>query len=155
MTIKSEHFQVFLAIQMWIDTLIQLSNENNTNSHTQNYQYFISNANSVNNPDLELHVKQCINDFYEYFYVNQHICDINYINTSLININNNYGNNGNKLRLLDLLTNIQNNGQIFIFQTITIYVFQLCCSFREEMNLIIFEDKEKDNSIIKYFTRCS
>lgn len=154
MTLKQEHFYVLLAIQMWFDTLIHLCDENNINSHAHNYSIFLCNANNGNNTDMELHIKQCINDFYDFFYVNQHICDVNYIHTSVNNFDNNYGMYENKLRLLDLLTKLENKGQLSIFQTITYYVFNLCCSCREELDLMIFEDAEKDNMIVKYGTKC-
>lgn len=82
------------------------------------------------------------------------LCDVNYIYDSVNNFDNNYGMYENKVRLLDLLTILKNKEQLSIFQTITHYVFNLCCSCREELDLMIFEDAEKDKKIVKYGTKC-
>jgi hypothetical protein len=69
-------------------------------------------------------------------------------------LDNNYGIGEHKLRLLDVLKKIEGNAQSkSVFQTITIYVFQLCCSVRNKLGLTIFDDTDKDTSIVKYFTR--
>ena len=152
--LTKEHYHVFLAISMWLSTLLELCNENSFDSHTIEYHHFIVNATSVyDNPNGETYIKQGIDDFYDYFYINQHICDINHMR-SLGEIDNNYGIGDKKLRLLDILKKIENNAQSkSVFQKITIYVFQLCCSVRNELGLTIFHDTEKDINIVKYFTR--
>jgi hypothetical protein len=69
-------------------------------------------------------------------------------------LDNNYGIGEHRLRLLDVLKKIENNAQSkSVFQKITIYVFQLCCSVRHTLGLSRFDDIEKDTSIVKYFTR--
>lgn len=144
---------VFCAIEMWVNTLIRLCDENHTNSHTNQYSYFITNVLNYNNPDREAQMKQAINDFYDYFYIHQHICDINDMR-SLGDLDNNYGIYDTKLRLLDTLKKIEHNAQsTSVFKTITIYVFQLCCSVRTPLGLKIFDNVEKDKSIVQYFTR--
>jgi hypothetical protein len=150
---EREHHLLVFAIQMWVRTLILLCDENCTSSHTCDYSYFVANILNCNNPSSEAQMKQVIEDFYDYFYTNQHICDINSM-TTLGEIDNNYGTSTTKLRLLDTLKKIENNAQSkHVFQTITIYVFQLCFSLRKELGLPIFEDKVKDTYIVKYFTR--
>ena len=150
---EKEHYQLVFAIQMWVRTLILLCDENDTSSHTCDYSYFMANVLNINNTAREEQMKQVIFDFYDYFYTNQHICDINHMRT-LGEIDNNYGNSTIKLRLFDTLQKIEYNEPIkYVFQTITIYVFQLCYSLRKELGLPIFEDTEKDTSIAKYFTR--
>jgi hypothetical protein len=150
---EREHHLLVFAIQMWVRTLILLCDENCTSSHTCDYSYFVANILNCNNPSSESQMKQVIEDFYDYFYTNQHICDINSM-TTLGEIDNNYGTSTTKLRLLDTLKKIENNAQSkHVFQTITIYVFQLCFSLRKELGLPIFEDKVKDTYIVKYFTR--
>ena len=152
-TMEREHYLLVFAIEMWVKTLITLCDENCTSSHTFDYRYFIANVLVSNNPSGEIEMKQAIDDFYDYFYTNQHICDINHMR-ALGEIDNNYGTSNTKLRILDLLKKIENNEQSkLVFQTITIYVFQLCCSLRKELDLPIFEDKEKDQCIVSYFTR--
>ena len=152
---------VIFAIQMWMKSLIELCDENSFDSHTYDYSVFITNC------TRESQINQAIHDFYDYFYTNQHICDVNSMAT-LGEIDNKYGttrysNNhpansvvchNVTLRLLDTLKNIENNAQSkSVFQTMTIYVFQLCLSVRKELGLPRFEDTEKDASIAKYFTR--
>ena len=151
---EREHYHLFFAIEMWMKTLIELCDENKSDSHTCDYSYFIANALDSNNPAGEPQMKQAIEDFYDYFYTNQHICDVN--SMTIGDIDNNYGNSNTKLRLLDMLTKIENNAQSkSVFQTITFYVFQLCCSLRKELGLPIFENKVKDTYIVKYFRRCT
>jgi hypothetical protein len=154
MPLKKEHYDVFLAINMWLSTLLELCDENMNTSHAFEYNYFVVNGtNYTQNPNGEIDIKQAIDDFYDYFYINQHICDINYMRT-LGEIDNNYGIGKDKLRLLDILKKIENNDKFkSLFKRITIYVFQLCCSVRKTLGLKIFEDTEKDTSIVKYFTR--
>jgi len=152
---EKEHYQLVFAIEMWMKTLILLCDENSTSSHTCDYSHFIANVLNCNNPASEAQMKRVIEDFYDYFYTNQHICDINSM-TTFGEIDNNYGTSTTKLRLLDTLKKIEHNEQNkYVFQTITIYVFQLCFSLRKDLGLPIFEDKVKDTNIVKYFTRCS
>lgn len=155
MTITKEHYYLFSAIDMWVNTLVTLCNENHNHSHTDDYHYFIANGlNGNHNPESETHVKQAIDDFYDYFYINQHIHDVNRIMNTLGEIDNNYGTGEDKLRLLDTLKKIEHNPlKKSVFNTITVYVFQLCCSMRTTLNLTIFEDTEKDINIVRYFTR--
>jgi len=174
---EREHYHLMFAIEMWVNTLIELCDENCTSSYTYDYRYFIANVLNSNNPAGEAQMKQAIEDFYDYFYTNQHICDVNSMTTlgqraftpsttNLVgdlrspdkfgDIDNNYGNSNTKLRLLDTLKKIEHNEQSkYVFQTITIYVFQLCCSLRKDLGLPIFDDRVKDTSIVKYFTRCT
>ena len=150
---EREHYHLVFAIEMWVKTLIELCDENQSNSHTCDYSYFMANALDSNNPASEAQMMQVIKDFYDYFYTNQHICDINSM-TTLGQIDNNYGTSNTKLRLLDALKKIEHNAQSkSVFQTITIYVFQLFCDIRKELGLHIFEDVEKDTYIVKYFSR--
>jgi hypothetical protein len=153
MSITQEHYNLFLAIEMWVSTLIKLCDENTSDSHTRDYSYFIANVlNGNNNPHSEAHIKQAIDDFYDYFYINQHICDVNSMST-YGEIDNNYGIGEHKLRLLDTLTKIETDSQSkSVFQTITIYVFQMCRYSRKKLDLTIF-DAEKDTQIVIYFTR--
>ena len=138
---------VIFAIQMWVKSLIELCSENSFDSHTHDYSVFITNC------TRKTQINQAIHDFYDYFYTNQHICDVNSMAT-FGEIDNKYGTTDVTLRLLDTLKNIENNAERkSVFQTITIYVFQLCLSVRKELGLPMFEDTEKDASIAKYFTR--
>lgn len=147
MSVKKEHNHIYRAIELWVKTMLILCDENSNISHANDYSYFITNPDSVD------HVKHVIEDFYDYFYTNQHICDINHMRT-LGAVDNNYGLYEHKLRILDILKKIENNEQSKnVFQQITIYVFQLCCSERKDLGLHIFEDTEKDKSIVYYFTR--
>jgi hypothetical protein len=153
MSLTKEHYNLFSAIRMWLQVLINLCDENYFNSHTNEYHNFIINAAIYDNPNREIFIKQGIEDFYDYFYINQHICDINCMRT-LGEIDNNYGIGDKKFRLLDVLKKIESNAQSkSVFQTITIYVFHICCSVRDKIGLTIFDDTEKDTSIVKCFTR--
>jgi hypothetical protein len=154
MSLTKEHYNVFSAIRMWISTLIELCDENYFDSHTNEYHSFIVNAPNVyDNPNRETYIKQGIEDFYNYFYINQHICDINCMRT-FGELDNNYGIGEYKLRLLDVLKKIESNAQSkSVFQKITIYVFHLCCFERDKLGLTIFDDTKKDTSIVKCFTR--
>lgn len=148
MPLTKEHTYLFLAIDLWSSTLLELCDENKSNSHTDEYRNFVVNATNGEND-----IKQVIDDFYDYFYINQHICDINCMRT-LGEIDNNYGIGEHKLRLLDTLKKIENDAQSkAVFQKITIYVFHLCCNLRKELGLTIFDDAEKDKYVVKYFTR--
>ena len=153
LTFGHPSFRLVSAIEMWVKTLIILCDENCTSSHTFEYSYFMANVLVTNNPSGEEQRKQAILDFYDYFYVHEHICDVNHMRT-LGELDNNYGTTNTKLRVFDLLKKIENNEQSkYVFQTITIYVFQLCCSLRKELGLPIYDDKEKDQYIVSYFTR--
>ena len=154
MVLKNEHIRVGNAIQMWMDTLIHLCDENTMNLHVYEYHVFIVNMlNAVNNPNMETLVKQAIHDFHDYFYTNQHICDVNRIHQSLGELDNNYG-SGN-LQLLQLLEKIKTNQNLLsVFQNVTIYVFDLIQSYgKENLGLPTFENVEKDLYISKYYTR--
>ena len=182
-----EQYLLFFAIEMWVKTFLILCDENCSSSHASEYSHFVASAD-------EPQMKQVISDFYDYFYVQQHICDINHMRT-LGEIDNNYGQrdeilldasttftaslrnstdlrssefssttnspnelgtSNHKLRVLDLLKKIENNEQSkYVFQTITINVFQFCCLLRKDLGLPIFDDKEQDENLVSYFTRKS
>jgi hypothetical protein len=163
-TMDREQYLLFFAIEMWVRTFLILCDENGSSSHASEYSHFVASAD-------EPQMKQVISDFYDYFYVQQHICDINHMRT-LGEIDNNYGQrdeillttnspndfgtSNHKLRVLDLLKKIENNEQSkYVFQTITINVFQSCCLLRKDLGLPIFDDKEQDENLVSYFTRKS
>ena len=76
--------------------------------------------------------------------------------SSTTNSPNELGTSNHKLRVLDLLKKIENNEQSkYVFQTITINVFQSCCLLRKDLGLPIFDDKEQDENLVSYFTRKS
>lgn len=147
-TMDREQYLLFFAIEMWVRTFLILCDENGSSSHASEYSHFVASAD-------ELQMKQVISDFYDYFYVQQHICDINHMRT-LGEIDNEFGTSNHKLRVLDLLKKIENNEQSkYVFQTITINVFQSCCLLRKDLGLPIFDDKEQDENLVSYFTRKS
>jgi hypothetical protein len=145
MTFTKEHDQLFHAIEMWHDTLTVLCNEKFAAPESYDYTVFISNA--KHNLNREKHTKQAIDDFYDYFYTKTHICDINYIHGSFGRLDNHYGLGEHKMKLLDMLQNIQNKT---VFQKITLYVFNLCIIHRDTLKLPVMED---DEHIIRYLTR--
>ena len=169
-TMDREQYLLFFAIEMWVKTFLLLCDENGSSSHASEYSHFVANAD-------EPQMKQVIKDFYDYFYVQQHICDINHMRT-LGEIDNNYGQrdeillttnsagdlrspnefgtSNHKLRVLDLLKKIENNEQSkYVFQTITINVFQFCCLIRKDLGLPTFDDKDQDENLVSYFTKKS
>lgn len=154
MVLKREHYYLFGAIELWLSTLLELCDEHYyVFSQTNDYFYFVSNVLSDNNPEKESQIQQVIDDFYDYFYIKQHICDINDMCT-FGELDNNYGIYDRNLRLLDALQKIETNEKNkCIFQKITIYVFHLCCSLRKELGLRVFEDPEKDKFVAQFFTR--
>jgi hypothetical protein len=176
-TYKNMKYSIGSAIQMWMNTLRKLCDENSNNSHTNDYNLFIVNMLNCddnkenekqaienkkqvkqeidNNPEREKQVKQAIDDFYDYFYINEHIYDVNYISSNLNEFDNNYGTGIHKLKLLDTLKKIEYNAKCkSIFKDITIYVFNLIVSFgREKLGLQVFEDTDKDEYICKYYTK--
>lgn len=154
MTLTNEHYILFNAIEMWQNTLTLLCNQNHTDSNSYDYSYFIINANNtLHNVNMENDIIQVIHDFYDYFYINEHICDINSIHSSVSSFTN-YGLGEHKMDLLDMIQNINGADNISVFQKITIYVFYMCISHRKELNLKIFEEK-RDVNLVKYFTRVS
>lgn len=155
MTLSHEHYLLFNAISMWQRTLQLLCDKNYIDSISYDYSYFVSNANTVANVNHDLHVKQVILDFYDYFYTKEHICDINTIHSSLGKFDNNYGLGEHKIDILDMIKDIPtvpNKNSISVFSEITIYTFILCLQYRTVLNLNVYEGK-KDEYLSKYFTR--
>ena len=93
-------------------------------------------------------MKKAIDDFYDYFYTKQHICDIN---NDWNQLDNDYGIGSHKLRLFDTVKNMEYKNVKASFKNITNYVFEMCINMRNTLGLKVFPDKEKDRMIVKYF----
>jgi hypothetical protein len=130
-----------MLYQCEIRVLYTLSNNNNNNVK---YCTLIADANITTNKN----VMEIINDFYNYFYINKNIYNINY-SLSLEKLDNNYK---NKIYNLNLLENIKiiNIKEQQIFIEITIYTFNICISNKDIFNLFKYPDIE-DTNLIKYY----
>lgn len=148
-------YLLFKSIEMWYINFITLCDHNYIGLHTYEYTKFISNVlnmdiNNKNMNMVRLEMRQVINDFYDYFYTKQHICDIN---NDWKNLDNNYGIGANKLRLLDTIKIIEYKNIKASFKNITNYVFEMCVNMRKTLGLYVFPDREKDRFTVKYFIR--
>jgi hypothetical protein len=143
---------LFKSIEMWYENLITLSNHNHKGLHTNEYSTFISNVLNMDKHKImsavRVEMKQAIDDFYDYFYTKQHICDVN---NDWKQLDNDYGIGSNKLRLYDTVQNMEYKNLKASFKNITNYVFEMCINMRNTLGLKAFTDKEKDRIVVKYF----
>ena len=153
-TVFRKQHQIAVAVALWLNTMLRLCDENFFGSHADEYSHFVTNAFNVeNNPDMREKMKQIVYDFYDYFYINQHICEINNIK-DFDKLDNNYGTGSLNLRIFDILQKIKNNSKLkCVVQQITIYVFYLCIHARTELGLFVYDDPQKDEQLVKFFER--
>jgi len=143
MTLTEAHWYAFNAIKCWLSTTIQLAGENTTTSVCTPYHTFVTNAQS------ESEVKQVINDFYDYFYTNINIHNVNIFEV-IDEIDSEYASFDfksiiNKLKL--------DSAKSTAFRTLTIYVFQLIISLREKLELKQFDDPVKNVCVSCYLSK--
>jgi len=143
---------LFKSIEMWYENLITLSDHNHKGLHTNEYSTFISNVLNMDKHKImsavRVEMKQAIDDFYDYFYTKQHICDVN---NDWRQLDNDYGIGSNKLRLYDTVQNMEYKNLKASFKNITNYVFEMCINMRNTLGLKTFPDREKDRIVVKYF----
>jgi len=148
---KSQYI-LFKSIEMWYENLITLSNHNHKGLHTNEYSTFISNVLNIDKHKImsavRVEMKQAIDDFYDYFYTKQHICDVN---NDWRQLDNDYGIGCNKLRLYDTVKNMEYKNLKASFKNITNYVFEMCLNMRNTLGLKTFLDREKDRIVVNYF----
>lgn len=137
--LTSDHFFAFNAIVLWHDILQKLTDY----QVDDKYNNLIANANTINNINIENDINQVINDFYNYFYTDKHISNINYSKYDLLT--NNY------INFLNLFLNLSSKEKN-ILKDVTYYTFNLIISIRENIKLPIFENKNDDIYLVKYYS---
>lgn len=143
---------LFKSVEMWYENLITLTDHNYKGLHTNDYSTFISNVLNMDQhkqlSSVRLEMKKAIDDFYDYFYTKQHICDIN---NDWNQLDNDYGIGSHKLRLFDTVKNMEYKNVKASFKNLTNYVFEMCINMRNTLGLKVFQDKDKDRIVVKYF----
>lgn len=157
---KREEAQSFLfrAIDMWLQVLWDLPNMDHLGDENREYLNHFNSKHEQNFQENE--IMQFITDFYDYFYIKGHICEINYLNSQSLSpcqsqshvLNNDYGLGEYKFPLLDII-NLCNVEKKKIVQSVTSYVFLLFISLRNILDLKILDVKEEDTYIVCYRTR--
>jgi hypothetical protein len=142
MTLTRNHFLLFNAVSLWQHTLNQ-----GCSSLDKDYSSFMANANATANENMESEINQIIADFYDYFYMKGHICDVNFSNYG--NFGNLYGTGEHTMDIALMLQSLYLKNE---FRNISFYVFDLFITLRDELNLPRLE-KEKDEHLVKYYSR--
>ena len=120
--LTNDHFKAFNAIVLWRDILQKLTDY----KIDDEYNFFISNANTVCNQTMETDVNKTINDFYHYFYINDHITHMNSRKNDLFT--NDY------IHFLDLFSLLTKKEQLIIGD-VTLYTVNLILSLNDTIKL--------------------
>ena len=123
------HFKAFNAVVLWHDILQKLTDY----KIDDEYNYFISNANTVCNPNMETDVNKTIHDFYQYFYINDHITNMEYSKNDLFT--NDY------INFLDLFSLLTKKEQI-VLRDVTVYTLDLIRMLNDTLKLPEKETKD-------------
>lgn len=141
-----EHFMALRAVVLWHQTMENMTHKNKDMDYSKLIAkaFIISEKNKITSFKDEILVKQVIYDFYRYFYIKQHIADINYGKYDLLT--NDYVN------VAEILANSNYNEENMLYN-VTAYVFKLIVSMRETLQLPVFRKKKKDKYLVKHFMR--
>jgi hypothetical protein len=143
----SEHFVVLSAIHMWLNVIHQLTNYIEDEAF-QEYMIWANYDTLAKQENMEQDVKQLITDFYNYFYVNLHICHLHDKEYAALD---SYGEGAKSFpmpKLIRIITELPSQ-YLEIFITTTHYVFSYCTTYRHKiMDQPCVYDKEADENIL-------
>ena len=140
--------EVYFNVCSYIELFGRILERCNFFHLSREYLDYMSSVRNYGNMNMVQQKIELVNDFWNYFYTNKHICHFNY--RELHKLDNNYGISNYKLNLYDIIKQCDEKEYNIIIEVIDT-AFSMCKTYRDILELPIYEG-EQHKYLISYRT---